>query len=553
MNFEIKIPYGSTYLELPCEERQIEEFCKKLGIPNIASVQVEVNSVYVNKRATALFADNTYNLDKLNYLAKRLDSFTDKELTTFYAIAYGEKIQNVDALINLTFNTHCASVVQDFSDLQAVGRDMYLTEQIAATERELQMLDGQEYFEQILASNPNPTVTPYGVIYKNSNAYEQVFDGVHFPEYMWKDNLGVVTLGKGGCNEYLYLPFAESELSKALERLGADSIHQCSIEIDSEYLNDTIIGCILQGENLGDKLIPLSEFSNKYVAIGTNERKHIDTLVHALTPQSPKELNALMDSLYEFEIFPNIRTPEEYGRYMIVDSGHFEYDENLEDFIDFRGYGNQRLAQESGVFLDGNYVVYHGYNMELSNMLNKIGIDIGPCQNETLRLYMPLKGTTYYDENDYGDLYQTDYEMDIGSDELAHYEDDIAQAVENNSLPEEQERGLMRYYGKADSVNAKVKSFHFEVENIKGKLMGVAVLELNASLNDKELEKIKDEISGQASDGWGEGFEQREIKLDDGKEIYVNFWQSKNWSLQTAEELGFAEPKHELSMGGMTI
>lgn len=80
--------------------------------------------------------------------------------------------------------------------------------------------------------------------------------------------------------------------------------------------------------------------------------------------------------------------------------------------------------------------------------------------------------------------------------------------------------------------------------------MGVATLQLNTPLDDNELEKIKSEISGQASDGWGEGFEQREINCN-GKEIYVSFWQSKNWSLQTAEELGIDTPKQELTMGGM--
>ena len=52
-------------------------------------------------------------------------------------------------------------------------------------------------------------------------------------------------------------------------------------------------------------------------------------------------------------------------------------------------------------------------------------------------------------------------------------------------------------------------------------------------------------VSGHASDGWGEGFEQREIKCGD-RDIYVSFWQSKNWSLQTAEELGISESKQEM-------
>ncbi|MEA4988995.1 MAG: hypothetical protein VB095_13125 [Anaerovorax sp.] len=80
--------------------------------------------------------------------------------------------------------------------------------------------------------------------------------------------------------------------------------------------------------------------------------------------------------------------------------------------------------------------------------------------------------------------------------------------------------------------------------------MVVATLILNEPLDDKELARIKDEITGQASDGWGEGFEQREIKCN-GKDVYVSFWGAKNWSLQTAEEMGIEQQSHELKFGGM--
>ncbi|WP_312812978.1 hypothetical protein [Sedimentibacter sp.] len=75
----------------------------------------------------------------------------------------------------------------------------------------------------------------------------------------------------------------------------------------------------------------------------------------------------------------------------------------------------------------------------------------------------------------------------------------------------------------------------------------MAILTLNEELTPKELEKIEDNIIGQASDGWAENFEQREISTDMG-DIYVSFWNSDNWFIKTAEEMGIEENQ---KMGGM--
>jgi len=45
---------------------------------------------------------------------------------------------------------------------------------------------------------------------------------------------------------------------------------------------------------------------------------------------------------------------------MIQQSGHFEYDEHLKDFYDYRLYGEQRVAAEGGQFNECGYVAYHG-------------------------------------------------------------------------------------------------------------------------------------------------------------------------------------------------
>lgn len=59
---------------------------------------------------------------------------------------------------------------------------------------------------------------------------------------------------------------------------------------------------------------------------------------------------------------------------------------------------------------------------------------------------------------------------------------------------------MMKYYSERDSLNAKVSKYEFTVEEVGGELMGVAVFTLNDDLTEKELDLIKSEVTGQASE-----------------------------------------------------
>ena len=142
------------------------------------------------------------------------------------------------------------------------------------------------------------------------------------------------------------------------------------------------------------------------------------------------------------------------------------------------------------------------------------------------------------------------------------YTETIAGAILLERRPEEAERGLMKYYSEHDGVEQKVRSFQFAVETRDGKLWGVAECSVVGTLTPEELMLLKDYVSGQASDGFGEGFEQHAIKFGDG-EMYAHLWSCNNsWNIQTEQEqfspvyVPGADPKADdqaPQRGGMTL
>ena len=169
----------------------------------------------------------------------------------------------------------------------------------------------------------------------------------------------------------------------------------------------------------------------------------------------------------------------------------------------------------------------------LGLIIGEDSFSVLPPEPTTMKLYMPLTADAYY-YNEYGDMEDESYSLD-GRELLSHQSDILAALVQNRA-PEEVNRGIMHWYDGNDSVEAKVKSVVFTAEEREGKLWGVAECKVVGTLTPEELSTLKDFISGQASDGWGEHFEQQEIDIGDG-DLYVHLWNfNDDWQIQTEEE-----------------
>ena len=78
-----------------------------------------------DERFSNILADKNVNIDELNYLMKRFDGFSPREIEKFCAATFTEEPNTMADLVSLSFNLHCYSLINNFSDFDKLGKDLY--------------------------------------------------------------------------------------------------------------------------------------------------------------------------------------------------------------------------------------------------------------------------------------------------------------------------------------------------------------------------------------------------------------------------------------------
>lgn len=152
-----------------------------------------------------------------------------------------------------------------------------------------------------------------------------------------------------------------------------------------------------------------------------------------------------------------------------------------------------------------------------------------------MKFYSPLTAEFFPNEPDWENESYNEYEgCPLDGHDLLQYADAVDEAVKKDIA--DFNGDLMQYYHEDDSVRSKVVNAVPSVEIHGNKLCGCLNVELQESLNEGEQAVLCDYISGQYSDGWGEGFEQRDIRVEDGT-LAVHFWQEDGFKMTPEREM----------------
>lgn len=520
---------GHRSIELPLSDEELNFQMRQMGIretiPKGKLVKVSEKDNPLQK-----LEGQFLNMDEVYFFARRMEHLTEYERKVLAVYVNDCDVSTIKDLINLTFSMKGLSLLTDFSDASQVGVRLYTDEFSEIPEEQM---DFTEFAKNALKES-NVKVLPYGVLVDHGFELLEVYNGKTFPKFIVPEETVVVVEVQNttGDREYLYLPTDICSMDKVKERLQVREYREMKVtEVKNLRLPDTLVP-IPEDINEIQQLTLFNEMCRKVRRFQEAELKQLAAAVQFTGLSNFSNIAYIATHLNEFEINPTVHNDEEYGKYLITESGLFEVDELLLPHINYAAYGADKKAgtfEVSGYVDDGFVGVtrpieeYSQYKGEFADPL-----EITEEGLEKFCLFSPLIANLNMRGIAEGELY--------GSD-LVQYLEIIEEAIERENCEGEEARGLMHYFDESREVAAKVVSAHPKVADVDGELYGVLECKIRDPLTEEEIKILKDFWTGQMSDGWGEGFEQQPLTVEDG-EIYISFWSRKSfWSVMTEREL----------------
>ena len=219
---KLKIKYGNsqTDFRFPCTEKEMSAALERIHAEDVTPLELYVSEVVFPEELGCL-QDRFVNLDEVNFLGKRMDSFFGDEEYQFYEAMKLEGFDTLPDLLNLSFNLNRYPLIRDIGDIGKIGREYLLTVNggIPAHDE-----DDPKYVQlgRELIQSGNGIFTEYGLLFVDEDTpFQRPYDGQTFPPYLYDPDVLCVAKAKyDDKTEYLYFPCEEEAIDKAFARLG---------------------------------------------------------------------------------------------------------------------------------------------------------------------------------------------------------------------------------------------------------------------------------------------------------------------------------------------
>lgn len=374
---KLRIEKGEQYADIrfPCEEKVITDALNRIGVVDELDTRQTVSKV-LEFDSLSLLEGQQVDLDEINFLSKRLDSFIKSELDRFTVAAQMEGLDNCKDLINLTYNLHRYTLIQNFESATEVGRMHMLTKQGGITETELKTVDFSKIGWELLNSGKGKW-TEKGLLFFNDDLPEEkIYNGETFPEYDYNGEcLFAVKISFLNASEYVYLPCEALAIKKALARLGVEGTEHCELWVEFDRIEDQKLATLVFNSVKGEDVYDVNAFAEEMENLTETEK--FLAVVEYGEAENVKELTAIAKSLDEFEYAEGVDSDYSFGEYLVDNDMDYECSEHLRDYINYEKLGGEVRRNGNGIFIT-NGCVYISSGKTYEEVLDKdMGMTFG--------------------------------------------------------------------------------------------------------------------------------------------------------------------------------
>ena len=467
-----------------------------------------------------------HGIRELEFLDQHMDCMTEKGKSIFQAALEIERPRSVMEIVNLSCNLDKFVLYEGVSNHEELGKRVLGDEEMS--EKVALYMDYGAAGEKYAGSHAG-YFTQLGYVARTGEALEPLYDGKYLPKPGY-DKSGIIQAwlyspyyAAGHYRNYpVSLPASDDRLALAEEKLGwrkLDGHEAAYIRCPDSELES----CLPFSRDVREMNAFARLLAERNILGDAGTREKLFAALEAEAPGSMAEAMEIAAELEQYTVLPeDIRTAVDYAYYYLEDAQIY-IDDEVQPFLDHEELGECRMRKEGVVRTDYGLVLRR--DRPIAQLTEEL---------EEFRLFSPLSGLLYPYDEDWGGI--SNQPMEIGPGDLCQYEDQILERIGQERLEEEGERGLAVYLGNR-LLKRKVFSMNPTVEMWNGELWGVLEVKSHGPLSPQELSGLMDAWQGQESDGWGEGFEQREIKTEEG-DLCVSFWHSGDgFFIKTEQEL----------------
>ncbi len=523
---------------LGSQERQAAMEFGAGGTNEIGAVESRMEGLKTHLEGMTLQPEQ--GIRELEFLDQHTDCMTEREKGILQAALEIEKPRSVMEIVNLSCNLDKFVLYDGISGHEELGRHVLGSEEMS--EKVALYLDYGAAGEKYAGSHAG-CFTDLGYAARTGEALEPLYDGKFLPQPGYDKSCVIQAwlyspyYAAGHYRNYpVSLPASDDRLALAEEKLGCRKLDEHEVAYISCPVSE-LESCLPFSRDIREMNAFAKLLAERDILGDAGTKEKLFAALEAEAPGNMAEAMEIAAGLERYTILPeDIQTADDYADYFLEEAQIY-IDEEVQPFLDYKRLGECQMRK-------------HGVVQTEHGLVRREDIPMAqPTEElEEFKLFSPLKGFLYCHDEDGGSLWDEPMEIDPG--QLCQYGNQIQEMIRQEHLEEEGERGLAVYLGNR-LLKRKVFSMNPTVEMWNGELWGVLEVKSHGPLSPQELAGLMEEWQGQESDGWGEGFEQREIKTEEG-DLYVSFWNSgDDFFIRTEQDLKQWQTQGQgMQMGG---